>query len=227
VAKEIIKMNKILIAATYLLCTTAFIPAAKAQQPFVEGVIVYSVSIGPVAGSAGFTEHAGTYTLTLKGASVRKELRMNSGYQNVIIENNNTGSVYSLQAAAGQNYAIQLRAQDVDEKMKPYEGFSQKDEDGTMTIAGQPCTKATIRYKDGSASSLYYTTAWSNPTPSLFERFPAIKYIPLSFEYRNDEGITMHFAAEKLEARPVESSLFRVPPDFKIISNAEYKSMRK
>lgn len=219
-------MKKYLITAISIITTLAITPA-KAQQPFVEGVIVYSVSIGPVIGSSGFTEHAGTYTLTIKGASIRKELRMNSGYQNVIIENNNTGSVYSLQLAAGQNYAIQLKAQDVEEKMKPYEGFSQKDEEGSMTIAGQPCRKATIHYKDGSASSLYYTTAWINPGVSLFERFPGIKYIPLSFEYRNDEGITMHFAAEKLEPKPVESALFRVPPDYKIISNAEYKAMRK
>lgn len=152
---------------------------------------------------------------------------MNSGYRNVIIQNSNTGAVYSLQPTAGQNFAIQLRAQDLEEKMKPYEGFSQKDEEGTMTIAGQPCRKASIQYKDGSTSSLYYSTTWNTPDATLFERFPGIKYLPLSFEYRNDEGITMHFAAEKLEAKPVESALFRVPPDYKIISNAEYKSMRK
>ncbi len=201
--------------------------SAQAQQPFVEGTIVYAVSIGPVAGAGSFTEHAGTYTITIKSASVRKELRMNSGFRNVIIQNDNTGSVYSLQPASGQNYAIQLRPQDAEEKMKPYAGFSQKDEEGTMTIAGQPCRKATVQYKDGSTSSLYYTTAWTVQSTALFERFPGIKTIPLSFEYRNEEGITMHFAAEKLENKPVESALFRVPPDYKIISNAEYRAMGK
>jgi hypothetical protein len=200
---------------------------ARAQQGFIEGTIVYSVRVGPIGGTNSFTEHAGTYTLTVKGAAIRKELRMNSGYQNVIIENQNTGAIYSLQPAAGQNYAIQLRAQDVAEKQKPYEGFTQTDEEGAMTIAGQPCRKATITYKDGTTSSLYYTTSWASPHPSLFDRFPGIKNIPLSFEYRNEEGITMHFDAEKLETRPVESALFRVPPAFKIISNAEYKAMGK
>jgi hypothetical protein len=200
---------------------------AAAQQPFVEGTIVYAVSIGPVASGAGFTEHAGTYTLTIKGASVRKELYMNSGYRNVIIQNTNTGVIYSLQPAAGQNYAIQLRAQDVAEKQKPYEGFVQKEEEGPMTIAGQQCRKANITYKDGSSSAVYYTTAWTSPDPAIFDRFPGIKYIPLTFEYRNDEGITMHFTAEKLESKPVESSLFRVPPDYKIISNAEYKAISR
>ena len=204
-----------------------FANQSKAQQAFVEGTIVYAVSIGPVTGNAGFTEHAGTYTLTVKGATLRKELQMNSGYQNVLIENRNTGTLYSLRPAAGQNYAIQISPQDIAEKMKPYEGFSQKEEEGTMTIAGQPCRKVTIQYKDGNTSSMYYTTAWTTSDAALFERFPGIKYIPLSFEYRNDEAITMHFAAEKIEAKPVESALFRVPPDYKIISNAEYKAMRK
>lgn len=220
-------MNIRTITSGLILCIFGFALTASAQQSFVEGTIVYSVSIGPVAGNGGFTEHAGTYFITVKGAAVRKELRMNSGYQNVIIENSNTGTVYSLQPTAGQNYAIQLQPQDIELKMRPYEGFTQKDEEGTMVIAGQPCHKATVRYKDGTTSSLYYTTAWTTPDAALFERFPGIKYIPLSFEYRNDEGITMHFAAEKLEANPVESASFRVPPDYKIISNAEYKSMRK
>lgn len=200
---------------------------ATAQQRFEEGAIVYSVSVGPLEGNAGYTEHAGTYTITVKGAYLRKELRMNSGYQNVILVNRNTGTIYSLQPANGQRFAIQLRASDIEDKMKPYRGFSEKAEPGTMTIAGQPCRKATIQYKDGSSSVLYYTTAWTTSDSALFERFPGLPYIPLSFEYRNDEGITMHFAAEKLEVTPVENSLFRVPPDYKIISNAEYKAMRK
>src|ERR1043165_9292275 len=98
-----------------------FANQSKAQQAFVEGTIVYAVSIGPVTGNAGFTEHAGTYTLTVKGATLRKELQMNSGYQNVLIENRNTGTLYSLRPAAGQNYAIQISPQDIAEKMKPYE----------------------------------------------------------------------------------------------------------
>jgi hypothetical protein len=218
-------MNKLFstLIALYLVCPRI----AMAQTPLVEGTIVYAVSIGPVASGAGFTEHAGTYTLTVKGASIRKELQMNSGYRNVIIQNTNTGIIYSLQPAGGQKYAIQLRAADVAEKLKPYEGFVQKEEEGPMTIAGQECRKATITYKDGSSSALYYTSAWTAPDNAMFDRFPGIKYIPLTFEYRNDEGITMHFAAEKMEAKPVESSLFRVPPDYKIISNAEYKAISR
>lgn len=216
------KTSLIFLAAAIL---SGYTPAC-AQQTLSEGTIVYAVSVGPVAGG-GYTEHAGTYTLIVKGASLRKELNMNSGYRNVIIQNNNTGAIYSLQPAAGQNYAIQLKLQDIKERQKPYEGFVQKEEEGTMVIAGQPCQRTTVTYKDGNTSSLYYTTSWLSPDASLFDRFPGIKYIPLTFEYRNEEGITMHFAAERIESRPIESAAFRVPPDYKIITNAEYKALRR
>lgn len=207
-----------------LLCLSS---AAGAQQKFEEGVIVYSVSIGPLDGGSGYSEHAGTYTITLKDAYVRKDLEMNSGYSNIILENRNTGTVYSLRIANGQRYAIQLRNRDLDDKLKPYRGFSESVEPGTMMIAGQNCKKARIHYRDGSSSILYYSTAWMSTDSTLFDRFPGFKYIPLTFEYRSEEGITMRFTAEKLEQTPVENSIFRVPPGYRIISNADYKAISR
>lgn len=218
-------LNRIFIVFGFLLF--CYSNPALAQETFVEGVISYSVSIGPVAGGTGFSEHAGNYILTIKGKNRRKELVMNSGYRNVIIENGTTGTIYSLQTVGGQKYAIQLNATDLLEKQKPYRNFKQKEEEGTMTIAGETCHKATVTYKDGNNSVLYYTKNWLAPDSVLFDRFPGIKFIPLSFEYRNEEGITMHFAAEKIVAQPIESAQFRVPPDYKIISNAEYKALQR
>lgn len=199
----------------------------NAQQQFVEGRIRYAVSIGPVSDSTGFTEHAGTYTLIVKGAQVRKELVMNTGYQNVLIVNNTAGNAYSLVTNGGRHYAIQLTAEDLAGRQKRYEGFTTKKMPGNMTIAGWPAEKALITYKDGAASSLYYTTSWKAADENIYDRFPGIDYIPLSFEYRNEEGITMHFQAEKLEATPIENGLFRVPADYKIITNAEYKQQKR
>jgi hypothetical protein len=212
------------LAAVILLCCSL---TAGAQQPFTEGVIRYAVSIGPVSGGNGFTEHAGTYTITVKGSQIRKDLVMNTGYQNTQLMNVNAGTLYSLQSNGGQKYAIQLTIQDLKERQRPYEQFSQKEAAGDMTIAGWPCKRTIISYKDGTSSELYYTTAWQSAEPTLFDRFPGIRNIPLAFEYRNEEGIVMHFQAEKLEVVPVESALFRVPADYKVISNAEYKKQNR
>jgi len=210
----------------FLILFLSFTYAAAAQQPFVEGRIKYSVNIGPVSDNAGYTEHAGTYTIIVKGNQIRKELDMNTGYQSIILINTNMNTAYSLQSHGGQRYAIQLSMDDLLKKQQAYQGFTQKDMTGKMTIASLPCEKTIITYKDGTTSVLYYTTAWLAPAMPMFDRFPGIQYVPLSFEYRNEEGITMHFQAEQLEASPIESALFRIPPDYKLISNEEYKKQK-
>lgn len=214
---------------TLYVCLLSFfcLSPSFAQQTLVEGRIRYAISIGPISDSSGFTEHAGTYTLIVKGNQVRKELSMNTGYENIIILNSNSNTAYSLQSNGAQRYAVQLTMQDIREKQRPYEGFSLKEQPGKMTLAGWPCEKAVITYKDGTRSAMYYTTSWQVPDVPLFDRFPGIKNIPLAFEYRNEDGIVMHFQAEKMEAVPIENALFRLPPDYKIISNAEYKQQRR
>src|SRR6476620_3887576 len=153
----------------------AAIPGARAQSPFTEGTITYSVSIGAVSGDAGFTEHAGTYTITVKGRQVRKDLRMNNGYVNTILFNGLNGQSISLQSSGGQNYAIMLDTADLRDKSRAYAGFTVRDEQGSAVIAGQPCQKAVLTYRDGSRSEIYYATAWTSPEESLFDRFPGLK----------------------------------------------------
>jgi len=218
---------KLLVVSLFLGLILSICFNANAQQQFVEGRIIYAVSIGPVSDSSGFSEHAGTYKIIVKGNQVRKELAMNTGYENILLVNNTNGNAYSLVNNGGQHYAIQLTIADLKERQKRYEGFTQKEQAGKMTIAGWPAEKALISYKDGTSSSLYFTTSWQVNDGGIFDRFPEIKNIPLSFEYRNEEGIIMHFQAEKLEAIPVESALFRVPADYKIISNSEYKQRKR
>lgn len=197
----------------------------KAQNTFQEGSIVYNVRIGGAAG--GSQENAGTYILTVKGPNIRKELKMHSGFSNVVLQNRNTQAVYTLQTSGGVPYAVQLNMEDQKERQKPYEDFKMKEEESVMTIAGQSCHKAVVTYKDGNQATVCYAADWISPDALLFDRYPGIRNIPLSFEFLNEKGVSMYFTAEKIEPRPIESSMFRIPPDYKIISNAEYKSLRK
>lgn len=200
---------------------------SKAQEVFSEGIIIYAVSIGNVSGTQGFTDHAGTYTITLKGKLIRKELKMNNGYQNIILHNRTSGTTYSLQSTGGQLYAVQLDAKDVLDKQRPYERYSIRKEEGLSTIAGQQCQKAKITYKDGSISEAYLSTKWTTSDSAIYDRYPGIVALPLSFEYRNEDGIVMHFNAEKVVANPVENAVFRIPASYKMITNQEYKMLKR
>ncbi|XZF12850.1 hypothetical protein ACTHGU_13765 [Chitinophagaceae bacterium MMS25-I14] len=213
--------------AILLWMVTISLPA-RCQQSFEEGSIIYNVSIGSLPGQEQATKHAGTFSLIIKGRMVRKELKLDNGYQSTIIYNGNTNTAYSLKTMQDKRYAIQLNIDELNGNKTAYEGFKlQQTTDKALTIAGWPCYKATVTYKNGTSGNIYISRDWYPANPDLFERLPGIKYFPLSFEYKNDDGVLMLFHAEKMEAVPEESAQFRIPPDYKIISNQEYRTLNK
>jgi hypothetical protein len=200
----------------------------KAQKPFVEGIVEYNISMGTTAGGVDMAKRAGTFIVTVKGKMIRKELKLDNGYENVIIYNGNTKTGYSLRALPdGRKYALQLAESDIMAMQEPYRNFSFTQEAGTMQLAGYTASKAKLTYKDGHSDDIYYVTEWSPAEPFVFDRYPGIKYYPLSFRYANGEGLVMIFEATKVSEQPVENGLFRLPQNYKIISAAEYKALNK
>ena len=77
----------------FLLLLTSV--GAGAQKPFMEGVIVYNVTLE----SAEHKELKGVYVFTIKGGEIKKELKLNNGYEDVVLLNCTTGKVYSFYKA--------------------------------------------------------------------------------------------------------------------------------
>ena len=198
--------------------------SSMAQKPFVEGMISYKIQIESAEGKVFY----GTYTFTFKNGHIRKDLKLNSGYEDVVIINTALGTAYSLQASNGKKYAIQLSMDELSNKQKKYIGFNLKEDKTTgKIIAGYTVFKGQVTYKDGNACEIYYTPEWCPDKTLTFERFPDARFMPLSFTYTDEKGVTMRMEAEKVSAMPVENSVFRLPADCKIISYNEYKQMRK
>jgi hypothetical protein len=208
--------------AVFLLMLVFTGVCAYAQKAFMEGVIIYNVTLE----SADHQVFKGVYTFTIKGPEIKKELKLNNGYQDIVILNCSTGTVYSLQSKYGRKYVIQLDMNDLTRQQEKYAGFSLENEmENSRKIAGFAAYKGNISYKDGSNAEIYYTKEW-NPSQSItFERFPSPKFLPLNFKYTDEHGMTMRFDAEKIEAGPVENSAFRIPRDYKMISYKEYKEL--
>jgi hypothetical protein len=197
----------------------------QAQKPFIEGIIVFDVNIESADNTIQST---GTYTYTIKGKQLRKELKMNNGYQDIVICNGNTNMIYSLQAKEDKKYAIEMNAEYLENKQSKYKSFRIiNDKEGTKKIAGYTARKGKVEYKDGNSSTFYYSSELYPGDENMFDRFPDIKVMPLSFIYKNDNGMTMNFYAKQILTKPIENSLFRVPPDYKIITYNEYKQMNK
>ena len=199
----------------------------KGQKQLVEGVIIYNVTIKSSGPAVNTAEYNGTYTITVKGKQMRKEMKMSNGYDDVVVYDNNTNTVFSLKIVSGKKYAIQLDNDDYMNKIKKFEGYTLNEEnEETKKIAGFNAHKATVKYSDGTSTDIYYTPEWTPANKWMIEHFPQIKYLPLSFAY-NENEMVMHFKADKIEIIPVESSLFRIPADYKVISYYEYRQMNK
>jgi len=201
---------------------------AGAQQSFVEGCITYTVSMDPEGDPSGMTRHAGRYRIYLKDRMIRKELELDNGFRSVILWNGATRTAYSLQATADQHYAVQLSKEDLEAAQKPYLKFKLNDTEGEDHLAGWPCRRAMVNYGNGrQGTTLCYSPAWKINEPMLFEWFPGITVLPLSFEFRNAAGVLLRFHAETIVAAPMDHALFRLPPDYRIISNQEYKKLSR
>ena len=198
--------------------------AAPAQRAFTEGTVVYKVRLES-------PEHAafnGKYTYTIKGNLIRKELKLNNGYQDVVILNCDNNSVYSLQNHDGKKYAIELNMADIRKNQEQFGGFSLIDESSyNRKIAGMPVYKSSIKYKNGTFSDIYYIKEWQPAQSVTFERFPDCKFFPMLFSYKDDSNMIMEFETEKIEPGPIDNGVFRVPAEYKIITNAEYKQLSK
>jgi len=198
-----------------------------AQRPFSEGTITYKVTIQGLQSNKIADE--GTYTFTFKGDQLKKELRLNSGFQDIIIFDFAKNTVYSLRVAGTKKYAIQLNIDDILNDQRKYENFSLDKTEGNKKIAGLSASKAIISYTESSITSftLYYTNDWYVNQPVGFERFPKAKFLPLSFTYTTNNGMIMTFEATQITPQPVENAVFRIPTDYKIISHAEYMQLNK
>jgi hypothetical protein len=199
-----------------------------AQKTIQEGVIKYNISIENPSGKGNKASVSGTYTITFKGALVRKELKIANGYSDILLFDNNAHTLYSLKTKGEKKYAIQLDEDDYINKYKQFSGFTLSDQNGNaLTIAGLNARKATVTYTNGSSTELCYAidTKWQPANNWTFERFPEIKYLPLSFSYNEPNGMTVSLKAEKVENVAIETSVFKIPSDYKIISYAEYQQM--
>lgn len=214
-------MTSLRISLLFLL--TFLVLHSSAQKVFSEGTITYQVKMGP--DDPEFKP--GMYTITIKDDFVKKEMKLN-GLDYIIILNCRTNKVTSLRNLNGRKYAIELKMEDITNDQVKFTGFRVAGEtNDNKKIAGCTVHSGTIMYKDGSHAPVYFSRDWKPVQPITYERFPGADFLPLEFFYKDASGITMSFLAQKVQPEPIDNAEFRVPLDYKIISNAEYQQISR
>jgi len=211
----------------FLLSFILVLLAATAigQKSLIEGSISYTISSR--TSPAGELNPVGTYTVSFKDGMVRKDIKMKSGYTNAIIINGKNNSVYSLREIGEDHFAVQMDYTEYLERQKKYEGFTVAKKKTRDQKGGFSASRGKVTYNDGTVTNIYFTEDVIISEPKLFERLPGITYLPLAFDFQKESGPALHLELSKVEEKPVESSLFTVPSDFKIITSKELKELNK
>lgn len=205
----------------FFLAILAFqAPAAMAQKIFSEGIIRYDVFLN------SNDKPDGIYVVTVKNGFTKRELSMQSGFNNIIIHNHKTGVSTSLNLDHDTKYALQLTPAEVKEKNKKFEGARFVAGQEKKKIAGYNCSASTVKYTQGDEASFFYAADLLPPNDAFNTMFPGLQGIPLEYQMKTTETTTIRFVAKAVETRTVDLSVFDIPSDYKIVTRQELESLR-
>ena len=198
---------------------------SSAQKSFVEGELIYLVTIESNNIELSKTKSSGTLTLMLKGNCVVKTLDLNTGFKNSIIYNHLKKASYSLRNIGREKVALLLDSDQLSKKQDRCSTLRVEElTTDIQTILNFKTERAKLHCNNSNPIIIYYTQDWNISSPYLFDEFSSFHFLPLLFDINNDDGSIIHFELKKIEAKPMDNSLFEVPKDYKIITSEEYNS---
>lgn len=206
----------------YLFLLTIFFLNTQviAQKIFSEGIIVFDVFINNNVISDG------TYIVTFKSGFIKRELRMKNGFYNVTIYNQKTSKTISFNPNEETKYALEITEDELKEKNKRYQKAVFKSIDQTKKIAGYECDGLMVIYENKDEVQLYATSELISQNETFNYQFPGLKGIPLEYETISTATSRMKFIANLIEVKVIDSKVFIIPENYKIITKKELSQLK-
>ncbi len=157
-------------------------------------------------------------TVYFKGGMSRTEIPIGMGMSSSTIVNSKSGVITQLMDMMGTKSAVVIK--ESDGKSKDYK-FSYPP--GTKQIAGYTCKRAIITSKDSMSFEIYYTDQIVAMSATSKE-WKELKGFPMEYVL-NSGGFNMKMTAKTVSSEKVSDELFKVPPDYKIMTEEEFKKM--
>jgi len=193
-----------------------------------EGVITYNITFPnstlPAEQLAMFPKNS---TLSIKGTNTRTESVSAMGNM-IEITNYDKKFTVNLLDMMGKKLAIRKALDEINKDLskEPKPNIQLTDE--TKDIAGYKCKKAIITVeKNGKKTSfeIWYTselggreTNFGNPL------YQDIDGMLMEFTFQ-ERTLTMKYSVSKVEKKSVPDSIFEIPPDYKLTTEEELKTM--
>ena len=208
----------------YILFTTAllvFIYAkCEAQKIFSEGILKYDVFIN------NEDKPSGLYVISVKGGNIKRELAMNNGFNNITIYTVKNGKTLSLNLNDGNKYALEMSQEEVNEKNLKFSNAQFVDLNKQKKIAGYACMGNKVTYANSEKADFYYTPDLLPPTENFNAMFPNLKGVPLEYEVKSNPSMTMKFVATLVDNMVIDSKIFIIPVDYKIVTKEELNKLK-
>lgn len=198
-----------------------FLPAIMSgQKVFSEGIIRYDVFVNNDA------KPGGVYVISVKGGNVKRELAMNNGYSNITIYYVKTGKTFSYNIADEHKFALELSPEELKEKNQKFESAKFIDLNKTKKIAGLQCAGYKVSYASKEDAEFFASTDLLAPAENFNAMFPGLKGIPLEYEVKSSGTMAFRFVATLVDAMVIDSKIFALPTDFKIVTKNELDKLK-
>ena len=208
----------------YILLTAVlfilFCKNSNAQKIFSEGVLKYDVFIN------NEDKPSGLYVITVKGGNIKRELAMNNGFNNITIYTIKNGKTLSLNLNDGNKYALEMSQEEVNEKNLKFSNAQFIDLNKQKKIAGYACIGNKVTYANSEKADFYYTPDLLPPSDNFNAMFPNLKGVPLEYEVKSNPSMTMRFVATLVDNMVIDSKIFIIPIDYKIVTKEELNKLK-
>jgi len=205
-------MKKIILFLTIALFS---IFQLNAQKIFSEGIIKYDVFIN------NHINPEGIYIITFKSGFIKRALTMKNGFNNVTIYNQKTSKTISFNPNDEYKYALEYTEDELKEKNKRFQNAVFTGNGLSKKIVGYTCEGSKVSYENKDEVQVYTTSELIPQNEHFNNQFPGLKGIPLEYETISSPSNRMKFVANLIEVKVIDSEVFSIPVNYKIITKKE------
>lgn len=214
-----------LLTLTFLFSFLSF--QVTAQKTIREGKLVYEITYPDMELDANMAAMLPVESVVYFNEDFsRTETAMGMGMSSASIVNSKTGGVTTLMDMMGTKSAIVMTEEQVKDARKKSEMSGVKVEvtNETKEIAGYLCKKAILKDDKSQTSFEVYFTDKINSYAQMSSEWKDLKGCPMQFTVEQG-GMKFQMIAKSVSAEAVAADLFKIPSDYKIVTQEEMMKM--
>lgn len=193
-----------------------------------EGVIEYDARILNTDNPNAYAAPS-KMTFRFKDSKCRGEISAGMGFLNtVLITNPNDKTLIQLVRLFQTKYAHVYELDEVQKENSIMPEYTLKLTDETKSIAGYKCKRAIFDFKDEKHADydVYFTNDIEIETPNWASPFHEIDGVLMEYQV-SKYGMDLRFTAKSVIHSKVESSLFEISEDYKIVKAEDIENLFK